>query len=34
MASYDGDSDCRSDEDEDDGRNAVYATRSSAHGVK
>jgi len=34
MASYDGDIDCRSDEDEDDGRSPVYATRSSAHGVK
>jgi len=34
MASYDSDSDCRSDEDEDDGRSPVYATRSSAHGAK
>ena len=34
MASYDGDIDCRSDEDEDDGRSPVYSTRSSAHGVK
>ena len=34
MAPYDGDSYCRSDEDEDDGRSPVYATRSSAHGVK
>ena len=34
MASCDGDIDCRSDEDEDDGRSPVYATRSSAHGVK
>ena len=34
MASYDGDIDCRSDEDEDDGRSPVYATRVSAHGVK
>ena len=34
MDSYDGDSDCRSDEDEDDGRSPVYTTRSSAHGVK
>ena len=34
MASYNGDSDCRSDEDKDDGRSPVYATRSSAHGVK
>jgi len=33
-ASYDGDIDCRSDEDEDDGRSPIYATRSSAHGVK
>lgn len=34
MAPYDGDSYCRSDEDEDDGRSPVYATRSLAHGVK
>ena len=34
MAPYDDDSDCRSDEDEDDGRSPVYATRSLAHGVK
>ena len=34
MASYDGDSDYRSDEDEDDGKSPVYATRFSAHGVK
>ena len=34
MASYDGDIDCRSDEDEDDGRSLVYVTRFSAHGVK
>jgi len=34
MVSYDGDIDCRSDEDEDDGRSPVCATRSSAHGVK
>jgi len=34
MASCDGDIDCRSDEDEDDGSSPVYATRSSAHGVK
>ena len=34
MASYDGDSNCHSDEDEDDGRSPVYATLSSAHGVK
>jgi len=34
MASYDGDTDCRSDKDEDDGRSPVYATSFSAHGVK
>jgi hypothetical protein len=34
MASYDGDSDCHSDEDEDDGKSPVYATHFSAHGVK
>jgi len=34
MASYDGDSNCHSDEDEDDDRSPVYATRSLAHGVK
>jgi len=34
MASYNGDSNCHSDEDEDDGRNPVYATRSLVHGVK
>jgi len=34
MASYDGDIDCRSDEDEDDGKSPVYATRSSARSVK
>jgi len=28
------DSDCRSDEDEDDGASPAYATRFSAHGVK
>jgi len=33
MASYNGESDCRSDEDKDDGRSPVYATCSSAHGV-
>ena len=34
MASDNGDSDCRSDEDEDDDTSPVYATRSSAHGAK
>ena len=34
MVSYDGDSNCHSDEDEDDDRSPVYATRSLAHGVK
>jgi len=34
MVSYDGDSNCYSDEDEDDDRSPVYATRSLAHGVK
>jgi len=34
MASYNGDSNCHSDEDEDDDRSPVYATRSLAHGVK
>jgi len=34
MASYDGDSTCHSDEDEDDGTSPVYATCSLAHGVK
>jgi len=34
MASYDGDSNCHSDEDEDDDRSPVYATCSLAHGVK
>jgi len=34
VASYDGDSNCHSDEDEDDDRSPVYATRSLAHGVK
>ena len=34
MASYDGDSDCLSDEDDNDGSSPVYATRSLAHGVK
>ena len=34
MASYDGESNCHSDEDKDDGRSPVYATRSLAHGVK
>ena len=34
MASYDGDSNCHSDEHEDDGRSPVYATRSLTHGVK
>jgi len=34
MASYDCDIDCRTDEDEDDGRSPVYATRFSVHGVK
>jgi len=33
MASYDGDSNCHSDEDEDDESSPVYATRSLAHGV-
>jgi len=34
MASYDGYSDCRSDEDEDDGRSPVYATLSSSQSLK
>ena len=34
MASYDGDSNCHSDENEDDDRSPVYGTRSLAHGVK
>jgi len=34
MASYDGDSNCHSDEDEDDGRSPVYATHSLAHGMR
>jgi len=34
MAPYDDDSDCFSDEDENDGRSPVYTTRSSVHGEK